>query len=354
METHGSYKWHSRSPGDGGRPLLTRRLLLGSAFLPLLRAQKPELSSFDLSLLDDPTVPSELFFVREHFPAPAGVSAEGWKVVVRGLVVRAAEFSYDEIVSGSRRVLPVTIECAENPPGGGMVSHAEWTGVPLQSLLGKVGPEARYVRLAGADGFSRVIPIAKALHTDTLVAFQMNGAKLPPSHGFPLRALVAGWYGMDSVKWLREVEVLAEEPLVDPRQGYVRLTRSLLAGARPAGAVTAMNVNSAFTRPVDGAILYGRRFTVRGVAWAGENRVRQVEVSTDGGASWSAVRLDGEAAPYAWSRWSFAWAIPGPGRYELRVRATDDQERSQPADRANDRADGYELNHWQAIRVTAA
>jgi DMSO/TMAO reductase YedYZ molybdopterin-dependent catalytic subunit len=233
-----------------------------------------------------------------------------------------------------------------------MVSHAEWTGVPLHSLLGQLPPEAKHVRLSGADGFSRAIPIAKAIHPDTLVAFGMNGSKLPPSHGFPLRAVIPGWYGMDSVKWLREVEVLTEEPMEDPRQGYVRLTRSLLAGTRAAGALTAMNVNSVFTRPVAGAILVGRRFTLRGAAWAGEHRVSQVEVSTDSGKSWKPARLDGEAAPYAWTLWSLPWTIPQPGSYELRVRATDERGRRQPADRSSERADGYELNQWQTIQVT--
>jgi Oxidoreductase molybdopterin binding domain/Mo-co oxidoreductase dimerisation domain len=176
----------------------------------------------------------------------------------------------------------------------------------------------------------------------------MNGEKLTASHGFPLRAVIPGWYGMASVKWLRRIELLASDAA---RNDYVRVTRSLLAGTRPAGAVTAMSINSAFSRPLDGAVLSGRRFVVRGAAWAGEARVRRVEVSMDG-KSWQAARLASEPVPYAWVQWSYDWRIHGAGQFDLTVRAEDDRGRSQPAGRASDRADEYERNMWQTVRVT--
>ena len=251
------------------------------------------------------------------------------------------------------RTLPVTLECAENPAGGGLVSNAEWAGVGLASLLGEARPtgEGRFVRLSGADGFSRTIPLAKAMHADTLVVFGMNGEKIPVNHGFPLRAIVPGWYGMDSIKWLRRVEVVRGR---DGSPQYVRLNRSLLAGMRPAGPVTEMNVKSAFSRPIDGALLGGRRFTVRGAAWAGAGRVRRVEISTDGTKSWQTARLLTDPLPYAWVQWVFDWKIPGPGRYELTVRATDDRDRTQPATRDASRADNYEINTWQTVHITVA
>jgi len=350
MVTRGSSKWRSKWPGDGGRLRLSRRMLLAPAFAVFLRAQKPEISSFDLSLLEHWATPSELFFVREHFPRPH-VSAAGWKLSLAGAVATPLEMSYEEIAAQPRKALPVTLECAENPPGGGLVSHAEWAGVSLASLLEKAQPrpEARFVRLSGADSFARSLPLAKAMHPDTLVAFQMNGERLPEQHGFPLRAVIPGWYGMDSVKWLRGMEVLADE---DPAQGYVRQVRSLLAGTRPAGRVTAITVKSAFARPADGAILTQRRFVLRGAAWAGENRVQQVEVSTDGEKSWQPARLGSEPLPYCWVHWSREWKIPGRGNYSLSVRATDERGTQQPQDRPADRADGYELNAWHRIQVT--
>jgi DMSO/TMAO reductase YedYZ molybdopterin-dependent catalytic subunit len=324
-------------------------MLLGSAFASLLRGAEAESSSFDLSLLDDPIVPRELFFVREHFPAP-NVSSARWMLSIRGAVGKPFELSYDEISALPKKVLPVTLECAENPVGGGLVSHAEWTGCTLASLLEKaqVAADAKFVRFSGADGFSRTIPIAKAAHPGTLIAFRMNDEKLPVNHGFPLRALVPGWYGMDSVKWLREIAVL---PAEDATGSYVRVTRSLLAGNRPAGPVTAMNVKSAFSRRVDGATLTSRRFTVRGAAWAGENRIQRVDVSTDSGKLWGEARLATETRPYTWVLWAFDWKIPAAGSYRLCVRAQDDQGREQPAERAADRADPYELNAIQMIQV---
>ncbi len=347
MENRGSCKWLSKLPGDG----LGRRVFLAGALGRVLPAQKPETSGFDLSLLDEDTVPNELFFVREHFAIPAGLSDAGWKITVAGSVARALEFSYEELLSPElRKALPVTLECAENPVDGGLVSHAEWMGCPLHTLLEKAGMNTggKFVRLSGADGFSRVLPLPKALHPDTLLAYNMNGEKLPVSHGFPVRALVPGWYGMDSVKWLRRIEVM-ERP--DPARGYVRLERSLLAGIREGDPVREGKVKSVFSRPLDGAILSRRRFTIRGAAWAGEARVKQVELSVDGGTSWRPARLSSSPRPYAWVQWSFDWQIPKPGSYEWAVRATDEMGRVQPAVRASTRADDYEWNSYQRVQV---
>jgi hypothetical protein len=112
-----------------------------------------------------------------------------------------------------------------------------------------------------------------------------------------------------------------------------------------------MNVNSAFARPLDGAVLIGRRFVVRGAAWAGENRVRRVEVTTDG-KSWQDARLASEPLPYAWVQWTYEWRIPRSGEFQLAVRAHDEHGRSQPAERPADRADDYERNTWQTVRIT--
>jgi len=146
-----------------------------------------------------------------------------------------------------------------------------------------------------------------------------------------------------------DFQVLAGEP---PSQDYVREVRSLLAGRQRADAVTAMNVKSTFSRPVDGATLFGRRFTLRGAAWAGENRVRRVEVSIDGCRSWQPAHLESESKPYAWVCWSHEWTIARPGSYELVVTATDDHGRQQPAERPSNRVDDYEWNRRQLIQVT--
>jgi DMSO/TMAO reductase YedYZ molybdopterin-dependent catalytic subunit len=208
------------------------------------------------------------------------------------------------------------------------------------------------VRLTGADGYYREIPLAKAMHSTTLLALQMNGEKLSPAHGFPLRALVPGWYGMDSVKWLRRIELRADEdPTLPQAFRYRRQVRSLLAGARETEPVTTINVKSAFSRPLDGAVLVGRRFTIRGVAWAGEHRIAKVELSLDGGKTWRAAVVSSKAEPYTWTQWQHDWMISKAGDYELVARATDDSGRVQPAQRQSDRADPYELNACQLVHV---
>ncbi len=246
------------------------------------------------------------------------------------------------------KTIPVTLECAENATGGGLVSHAEWRGVSLASLLPR-DTRSPFLKLVSTDGYSRTIPRSKGIHPDTIVAYSMNGEKLPVTHGFPLRAIIPGWYGMDAVKWLRRIELLESE---EQSHSYVRRVSSFF-GVRDAEPVTAMQVKSVFTRPQDGAILTQRRFTLRGMAWAGENAVAKVEVSVDGAATWQAAKLDATPMEYSWLPWSFDWKVPNAGEYTLSVRAKDDKGREQPRQRAAERSDGYEWNDWQTVKVTA-
>src|SRR5262249_11923706 len=147
-----------------------------------------------------------------------------------------------------------------------------------------------------------------------LIACHMNGDELPPAHGGPLRAVIPGWYGMDSVKWLQQVDLVGEN---------TNLTYLRRRDGAPVEPVTAMLVKAAFARPLDGAILSGRRFLVHGAAWAGEQKVAIVELSTDGGHSWKTARLRDAVRPYVWVRWESEWTIAAPGDYELVVRAAD-------------------------------
>lgn len=338
MAIHGSYKWRSRWPGN----VWSRRAWLGAVCAPGVAraARQAEVQAFDLSLLDEAVTLNELFFVREHFPAPE-VSRHDWRLTAAG-----RKFSYEELADLPLRTVAATLECAENPPGGGLVSHAVWEGVPLRAVMGKT-PLSPFVRLRSVDGFSRTIPAEKALHADTLLVLRMNGAPLPPSHGGPLRAVVPGWYGMDAVKWLAGVEFTDE---ADTGPDYRRRTQSLF-GATTGEPVTAMAVKSVFSRPVEGAILSGRQFLLRGAAWAGEARVAQVEVSTDDGSSWKAATMTA-TAPYCWALWQYPWRIAGAGEYRLAVRATDDRGNTQPGGREGRRADPYEQNAWQRSTVT--
>ena len=322
-----------------------------------------EIASFDFGHLDDQLTPNSLFFIRDHFAAP-DLSSYDWELSFAGAVATPFEVTYGELLSEPREDLVAALECAENPVGGGLVSNAQWTGVSLARLLRKAQPlpTARFVRLWGADGdpsgnlyYTRSIPISKAVHPDTLLAHRMNGESLPASHGFPVRAVVPGWYEMDSVKWLRKVEVLVtddDNPFMS--KAYQREVRSAIDVVKRE-PINRMQVKSVFSRPLEGAVIIGRRFIVRGAAWAGANQVQQVELSTNGGKSWEPAQLIKQEdsaieQAYSWVFWKYDWQIPGAGDYELIVRARDSQGRMQPAQRPKERLDPYELNGYQRVR----
>jgi DMSO/TMAO reductase YedYZ molybdopterin-dependent catalytic subunit len=271
MGTHEFCNSPSRSTFSGPQTFSRRRftdLFTGTlclSGLELLSGQPiggAETSSFDLSLLNGWAVANNAFFTRDHFSAPT-TSSDVWTIWIGGDVAAPFTISYEELIRQPRKDLALTIECAENPVGGGLVSNAEWTGTKLATLLERAKPviDARYVRLWGVDnGYARIIPLSKAMHSDTTVAWLMNGERLPASHGFPVRALIPGWYGMDSVKWLQKIEVLRE----GSNDGYLRRSQ-----ARQTEPVSAMCVKAVFARPLNGAKLFGRRIGRAGcgVGW---------------------------------------------------------------------------------------
>lgn len=346
--THESYRWRSKWRGDG----LTRRTFAAAcAAIPTWAADRePEISSFDLSLIEDSPVPNELFFVREHFPEPR-IGAAAWRLAVEGAVDNPFEIAREEWIGLPRTRLAATLECAENPPGGGLISHAVWEGVPAASLLDRARckAQAKFVRFEGYDGFSRTLPAGSVRDNSVLIASRMNGELLPAHHGGPARLLAAGRYGMDSVKWLRKVELLESAP--PSSDEYLRRSRSLLTGVVVGEPVGPVLVKSAFSRPADGAVLRSRRFLVRGVAWA-HHPVVKVEVSSDAGVTWSPARL-AKADRFCWAHWEWDWKIPAPGKHSLLVRATDSQGNSQPLERESRRADPYEQNSCHRVEVTA-
>jgi DMSO/TMAO reductase YedYZ molybdopterin-dependent catalytic subunit len=224
------------------------------------------------------------------------------------------------------------------------VGTARFAGPRLRDLLQQAGVKAsgKHVSFRGLDEvpgkvppFIRSIPIEKARDADTIVALEMNGAALTRHHGFPARALVPGWIGAASCKWLSEITVLETEfagNFMNP--GYRMPNQPVKPGetVKPEDThpITALNVKSLISSPGDGSILKSRTVPINGVAWAGEAEVTRVEVSVDDGATWEPVQLGREQAHYAWRLWTHQWTAPKPGDYVLRVRATDNQGRTQP------------------------
>jgi len=345
-------------------PFPLSRPIGGSAFWES-SLHDAEIRGFDLSSLEGLLTPNDQFYLRDHFPAPALADHE-WRLQVAGRVRTPFTIGYAEILRLPRRDLTVTIECAGNGVSEGGVSTANWTGIALRTLLERAGllPEVKHIRLVGADRgkvgpssaavpYSRSIPLEKAIQPDTLLASGMNGSPLPPEHGHPLRAIIPGWYGMDSVKWLVQIEALTR-----PDSGYFMTQAYMATRLQTIGSeqrpVTGMQVKSQIARPRNGEVIARGPYRIWGTAWAGENPVTRVDVSTDGGSTWATASLGEGARPYVWTLWEYSWQAGTPGIYTLLVRATDNHGRTQPNVRDSLRIDSYEQNSYHSVRCQVA
>lgn len=317
--------------------------------------------------------PNPNFYVRSNFPSPE-LGAD-WRLRVSGAVNQPFAISLEELQELPSSTLSVTLECAGNgrlgfsplpqgePWGWGAVSTAEWTGVPLRVLLARAGLKSGVLEIMfeGADTgvpssgwptthFGRSLPLDKALHPDTLLAYGMNGEALPAEHGGPVRLLVPGWYGMASVKWLASIKALEE-----PYTGYYQRERYVLDYASgPEGVpVRAIQVRAMITSPHNGAVVQLGKQTVSGLAWSGEAPIKGVEVNVEGGGEWRQARLldnPDQMGPYSWVRWEFNWEPTKIGRHALRARAIDAKGTIQP-DAARWNRLGYMNNSVQPVVV---
>jgi DMSO/TMAO reductase YedYZ molybdopterin-dependent catalytic subunit len=347
-----------RALASGG---LVSRYLGGPPGLLLAKnvfEQAPQTNSSS-SNSKEPVTSNIDFFVRNHFTTPK-ISDEAWRLEIGGLVSKPMRLSYSDLLLMPSVRRPSTLECAGNATGGVGVGTAVWSGLPLGELLRQAGlkPGAATIVFYGADSgegenvppgthFVRAIPLTKAMEPATLLAYEMNGEPLPADHGFPLRALVPGWYGMDSVKWLTRIEVLDQ-----PFKGYFQDEKYVALGARgPSRPLTVIQVNSKFLRPSEDEEIHGKTYRVEGVAWAGESKIARVEVRAGDGA-WQPANLSTSPAALIWTPWSYEWQVPSSGRYSLEVRATDEEDRSQPEERDPDRKDPYELNTSHRVNVS--
>ncbi len=368
-------KW----PGDvannlpqkvGRRQFLWRALVSGGLASSYLRGQvgtglqnvasSPATSTSTSAGMGNGLVTANIdFFIRNHFATPK-ISTDKWSLEIGGVVSRPMKLSYSDLLLISSARKSSTLECAGNRSGGGGVGTAAWSGVPLADLLKQAGlqPGATTVVFHGADSgdveglpagthYARGIPLEKALDPATLLAYEMNGEPLPADHGFPLRALVPGWYGMDSVKWLTRVEILDK-----PFTGYFQQEEYMSVAAngerRP---VTRMLVNSKILRPSAGEEIRAKTFKVEGAAWAGERKIAKVEVRDNPGGTWQTASLGTTPVVMVWTPWSYDWHVPGTGHYVLEVRATDEDGNTQPDVRDPKRKDDYELNTPAHISV---
>jgi len=320
--------------------------------------------------------PTAHFFVRNHMHEPSTLDRETWRLTVTGEVENPLRLSLAELQKFETQTVTNTLECAGNgrgfyqPPVPGVqwqkgaVGTARFSGPRLGDILQRAGVKvsAKHVMFHGLDevpgkvpAFIRSIPIEKARHSDTLVATRMNGSPLAMHHGFPARALVPGWIGAASCKWLSEIKVLDREfdgNFMKP--GYRLPNHPLEPGASlnvdDSHVITSLTVKSVIATPRDGSILHSRSFIARGAAWAGEAEIVKVEVSTDGGGSWQAAQLHHEQAKYAWRLWRCRLQVPAAGQYTILSRAIDSQQRVQPQT-AEWNPSGYLYNAIDQVKV---
>jgi DMSO/TMAO reductase YedYZ molybdopterin-dependent catalytic subunit len=333
----------------------------------------PENSETPLESIQGWVTPNTLFFVRNHFEMPA-IDLSSWRLRVEGCVNHPSEWTWEQLMALPQRSVFATVECAGNGRsflqtrqpgvqwGAGAIGHAEWTGVPLRRILEQAGirTDAVEVLFEGCDRgsesdhpelmqFARSLPLAKAMDRDTLLVTRMNGELLSPSHGFPLRLFVPGWYGVASVKWLRRIEALDHS-----FHGYYQSTKYTVQRRSASGMETVvvgpMAVKSELIRPAAGAELGIGTNRLFGVAWAGEEAVGRVEVSTDGGRTWEAAELLGSRTPYSWTLWEYLWEVAEPGDYMLLTRAISESGIVQPTqhDLLNG---GYLIHHSRPIPI---
>ena len=384
----------------GAGPRAAARGLFGRGLLPsawhsiadsplpkpgmIVHGEQPFNGEFPPHLLDDPVTPTARHFVRNNGGVPARARSKdlsGWALRVDGEVRHSLALTLADLLCLPQVTMQAVLECAGNgrslftPPVGGTpwirgaVACSEWTGVRLRDVLELAGVRDRAVYVAafgedapldGGEPFSRGIPIGKAMDEHTLIALAMNGAPLPAAHGFPARLLVPGWIGSAMQKWLSRLWVRDRVHDSAKMSGYsYRVPAYPVApGATPAAGemriATAWVVKSLITRPRAGhEVAQGETLQVGGHAWAGDNEVMRVAVSTDFGITWQEALLAAPANRYAWYHWQAEVAFRNRGYYEIWARAFDHTGDAQPF-RQPWNPKGYLGNVVHRVPVTVA
>lgn len=319
--------------------------------------------------------PVGLHYLLVHYDIPV-VDGGAWRLAIDGEVDQPMALSLEDLRAREVVTRPVTMECAGNgrarltpralsqPWLLEAIGNAEWTGTPLWPLLeeARLSPDVVDVIFTGIDAgveggaeqhYQRSLTPQQARDDEALLVYELNGGPLPPQHGFPVRLLVPGWYGMTSVKWLSRITASAE-PFAGYQQSHAYRYRQEPDDA--GDPVTRMRVRSLIVPPGVPDFFSRARYlrpgtiTLTGRAWSGHGTVTRVQVSTDGGATWVDAELDDATVPYAWQGWRTEWDAP-EGTHQLLSRATDSSGATQPIDHEWNLG-GYAVNSVHRVDVT--
>lgn len=258
------------------------------------------------------------------------VDSKRWSLEISGLVENPLKFTYEEIKSLPSIEQYATLACISNEVGGDLIGNALWRGVRLKDLLAQAGFAQGVVDivLRASDDYTDSIPLERAMNDGTLLVYEMNGEPLTPTHGFPVRLIVPGIYGMKNVKWITRIEAIDRD-----LKGYWQRR-----GWDDRAEYKTMSRIDAPDSTVGGEA------TIAGIAFAGDRGIIKVEVSTDGGRTWEQAEIKSPLSPYTWSLWQRRWTPPQAGKHKIIVRATDGRgvtQTSQYAPPAPDGSSGY-------------
>lgn len=331
-------------PRAGG---ITRRELMGGGLLVVVSAvlvrlaigKLPSRPGINPEGLPEPITSSKDFYIVSKNLFDPKLSEKDWRLKVDGLVVTPLNLTYADVRAMPSEEIVRTLECISNEVGGDLISTGRFTGVRLSEVLkrAQARPEGQVLHFTSADGYTENMPMAKALHQDTFLVYQLNGEPLPYKHGYPLRVLGAGTYGMKNPKWLTRIEVATSAP--DgfwERQGWSQdgIVQTMSRIDSPRRAVAA------------GAV------RIQGIAFSGDRGIQQVEVSRDGGQTWLPAELLPALGPLTWVFWKHL-ATLAPGSYLLAVRATDGSATVQVERETSTYPDGATGHHKLRIQVAA-
>ena len=341
----------------------------------IVRSSRPEDLEMPLDAFSQWITPIPDFFVRCHTYVPEPPNLSEWRLKLDGVVNQPLTLTLDDLKKMRRVEMVAVVECAGNGRSFyqprvagtqwafGSVGNAKWTGVRFRDVLERAGlkDSAQHILFDGADvpigkmpKFQRTIPVQKALHPDTLLAYEMNGEPLPLEHGSPLRIIVPGWASDSWVKWLQHIEVLDHEfEGFWMKTAYRHPSHSVEPGAavdpKDMVPVTDLNVKSVIATPLAGSIKPGR-VRISGTAWSNTSPVTRVDVSVDGGNTWKPAKLGKDKGQYAWRLWQLDWQATLGQQHTLIARATNAAGQTQPLQEEWNPS-GYLWNVAQPVNV---
>jgi DMSO/TMAO reductase YedYZ molybdopterin-dependent catalytic subunit len=261
-------------------------------------------------------------FMDASYNFTRDLDVEQWKMVVKGAVERPVVMKWRDLLNRESFDQAVTLMCIDTLPGGSSLGTAMWRGISLKKLLQDIGADedtARDVIFRAADGYSDSIPFARAMEDDVMLAYLMNGEKLPKDHGFPVRLIVPGLYGIKNVKWITEIEVYNGNYL-----GYWQQK-----GWTDDGTI---HIFSRIDSPGHYQSLQGPQQRLRGIAYGGPESISDVQLSFDQEKTWVSAEIEPPLSPLTWVIWNYDWNPPKPGKHMVFVRAIDTQGKIQTSE----------------------